>query len=184
MLVKRYLILIFILFFLPACSTVDIGRYAGNTPKLDLFDYFQGKTLAWGIVQDRKGILARQFTAEIHGSINSTGELVLVENFNWNDGSTSKRVWTISRLGLDSYRGTAADVVGEAEGIASGNTLNWQYQLIIDYGGSSWEVSLDDWMFLADEKTLINRAKMKKFGVFVGDITIFFQQQAEGENDD
>ena len=37
------------LMLLTSCSAVDIKQYNSNTPKLDLFDYFTGKTQGWGI---------------------------------------------------------------------------------------------------------------------------------------
>jgi hypothetical protein len=43
--------------------------------------------------------------------------------------------------------------------------------------GSVYEVSFDDWMYLMDEDTLINRSSMSKFGVEWGQVTLFFRRQ-------
>ena len=40
-----------------------------------------------------------------------------------------------------------------------------------------YEVKLDDWMYLIDENTMANRSFMSKFGVEVGQITLFFRKQ-------
>ena len=52
---------ILMLTLLTGCSSIDMKSYNANEPRLDLFDYFSGSTRGWGIVQDRKGELTRQF---------------------------------------------------------------------------------------------------------------------------
>ncbi|WP_049278077.1 DUF3833 family protein, partial [Pseudomonas putida] len=41
-------------------------------------------------------------------------------------------------------------------------------------------VDLDDWMYLMDDDTLINRSSMSKLGVEIGQITLFFRRLPEG----
>jgi hypothetical protein len=50
--------------------------------------------------------------------------------------------------------------------------------LSLPVDGSVYEVSLDDWMYLMDEDTLINRSSMSKLGVEVGQVTLFFRRQS------
>ena len=45
---------------------------------------------------------------------------------------------------------------------------------------STYEMSIDDWMYLMDEDTLINRTSMSKLGVEVGQVTLFFRRQSAG----
>jgi hypothetical protein len=157
------------------CSGVDVKRYAGQQPEFDLFDYFIGETRGWGIVQDRKGELLRQFVVDINGYLNAAGELVLDEQFVWSDGEHSERIWTIERTGTHDFRGRAADVVGVAEGAVYGNVLNWNYVLNLEARGSTWKVRFDDWMFLQPDGLLLNRATMSKFGFELAQVTIAFQ---------
>jgi len=42
-----------------------------------------------------------------------------------------------------------------------------------------YDVHLDDWMYLIDENTLANRSFMSKFGVEVGQVTLFFRKRNE-----
>lgn len=161
---------------LAGCGSVDVGEYANNTPRLDLFNYFQGNTKGWGIVQDRNGKLLRQFVVDINGTINQQGELVLDEAFHWNDGEKSQRIWTIARSGDDRFSGRAADVVGEAVGVTAGNALHWQYHLDLVVDGRTWKVHFNDWMFLQPNQVLINRAAMSKFGFGLGEVTIMFRK--------
>ena len=159
---------------LSACSEIEINTYAERRPVLELFDYFQGTTRGWGIVEDRTGRVLRQFVVDIQGSINSADQLVLEEDFVWGDGETSRRVWSISRHLDGTYSGRADDVVGVARGRAAGNALNWNYLLDLQVAGKTWTIRFDDWMYLQPDRVLINRAGMSKFGVRVGDITITF----------
>jgi hypothetical protein len=165
-----------LIFLITGCSKIDISHYAENSPELDIFSYFEGKTTGWGVVQNRSGKLLRQFKVTIDGSFTDENTLVLDEDFIWSDGEESKRVWTIKKTDKGTYVGTADDVVGTAQGISSGNALHWQYHLNIETDGSTWKIFFDDWMFLQQDQIVINRASMSKFGIHLGDITIAFSK--------
>ncbi len=145
-------------------------------PKLDLYDFFLGETKAWGLFEDRFGKVRRQFTVNINGRSES-GQLVLTETFQYDDGEQDERIWHIEREGPDGYVGRAADVVGVARGQAFGNTLNWRYQLDLKIGAGSLRVKFEDWMFLQPGGVMINKAKLKKLGLTIGYVTIFFKKQ-------
>jgi hypothetical protein len=85
-------------------------------------------------------------------------------------------VWTIVKSG-DRYTGTAGDVVGTATGQASGNALRWTYVLALPVDGRVWNVDMDDWMVLMDDKTMLNRTAMSKLGLRVGEVTIAFRKR-------
>jgi hypothetical protein len=101
----------------------------------------------------------------------------LDEHFTWSDGTTSRRVWTITRLDDGRYVGRADDVVGEAQGEAAGNALRWRYVLALPVDGKVWNVDFDDWMFLIDEKVMLNRSAMSKFGFYLGEVTLSFTRR-------
>ena len=162
---------------LTACAPVNIQQYAKNTPQFNLFDFFTGETRGWGIVQSRNGTLLRQFVVDIDGKINTSGQLVMTEDFVWSDGEISQRIWTIRQNSDGTFIGQADDVVGQANGDAAGNVLNWNYDLNLKVDDSTWKIGFDDWMFLQQDKVLINRAEMKKFGFRVGEITIVFTKK-------
>jgi hypothetical protein len=123
--------------------------------------------------QDRFGVVKRRFTVEITGQRKGE-QLTLDESFLYDDGETQRRIWTIERLDAHHYQGKAADVVGIAQGKAYGNALNWRYDLLLDVDQKQWQVSFNDWMFLQDDKVLINRAKVSKYGFTIGEVTLFF----------
>jgi len=64
--------------------------------------------------------------------------------------------------------------VGEAVGVSAGNALNWQYTLKLPVDDKVYEVQFDDWMFLMDDKVMLNKAVMSKFGIRLGEVTLSF----------
>jgi len=69
-------------------------------------------------------------------------------------------------------------VVGEAQGEAAGNALNWRYVLEAKReGGDKVKLDMDDWMWLVDDRTLINRTRYSKFGIGFGEVTFTFRKR-------
>ena len=148
-------------------------QFAGASPAFRLEQYFLGHTRAWGIVEDRFGTVRKQFVVEMAGR--QDGEtFILDERFHYADGTSDHRVWQIRRRDGNTYEGTAADVVGTARGRAFGNALNWRYRFDLPVGGRRWRVRFDDWMFLQPGGIVINRAKMRKWGFRIGELTLAF----------
>jgi hypothetical protein len=161
---------------LSACGTVDIDRYAGQEPTLELRRYFDGTLDAHGIFQDRSGEVVRRFHVVIEASWEGE-QGTLDERFTYADGSTQRRVWTIDRLAPGRYVGRADDVVGEARGEARGNALRWRYVLALPVGDRVINVDFDDWMFLMDDTVMLNRSVMSKFGFRLGEVTLSFHKR-------
>ncbi len=160
-----------------ACSTMKIDSIPVTEQRFLVEQYFLGQTRAHGIVMDRSGAPMRYFQVQIEGSWDEqTQTLTLDEDFLFDDGEVSQRIWTIKREEDGRYSGQAADVDGVAKGFSRGNALNWKYTLNIPYKGKTLGVQLDDWMYLQND-VLINRAVMKKFGFRVGEILITFDHQ-------
>ncbi|PST96153.1 DUF3833 domain-containing protein [Photobacterium iliopiscarium] len=155
--------------------TASIEDYEQAEPKFDLFQFFEGHSQAWGMVQDYKGQQVRRFSVELNGVITGN-QLVLTEDFVFDDKQTQQRVWTIIKQANGHYIGTADDVVGEAVGYEKGNALQWQYVLAMDIDGSPYHIDFEDWMFYQQNDQLFNVAKMKKWGITVGTVTLFFQK--------
>ncbi len=160
---------------LVGCAGPKPSDYANEKPKLDLKTYFNGTIDAWGIFQDRNGKIVKRFTVVMKCSWDGNVG-TLDEDFTYSDGTTQKRVWTIVKNG-DTFTGTASDVVGQANGITSGNTLNWVYTLNLPVNGTIYEVRFDDWMYLMDDTTMLNRAVMSKFGFKLGEVLLSFKKR-------
>lgn len=171
---QKNILIIFLCFFLGACST-SIDEYAGTEPKFDMREFFDGKTVAHGILQDFSGKVIRTFRVDIDGKFDGN-KGVLDEDFIFDDGEKDKRIWYIEFLDDNNFIANADDAVGEARGKQVGRALNMKYVLRIPYKDSTLDVTLDDWMFKIDDNNLMNVSYMSKFGVPVGTITIYFKK--------
>ena len=169
----RKLLLFILILLLNNCSEMKPEDYKNTEPKIKIEEYFQGNVKAWGILQGRSGIVKRQFTAKMNGSFDGQN-LILDENFSWNDGEKQQRRWVIKKIGENKYEGTAPDVVGVAKGVSYGSAFKFDYNLLIPFKDKKIKVKFDDWIFKQDDKVAINRAKITKFGLKVGELTVFF----------
>jgi Protein of unknown function (DUF3833) len=161
---------------LSGCASVEPAVYKAEKPVLILEEYFNGTVDAWGFFQDRSGKIVKRFTVVMR--CNWQGDTgTLDEDFSYSDGTKDKRIWTIKKMGNGRYVGTAADVVGSAEGTASGNTLFWSYTLALPVDGKVYNVQLEDWLYQMDDKVMLNKAVMSKFGVRLGEITLSFRKR-------
>ncbi|ABA74549.1 DUF3833 domain-containing protein [Pseudomonas fluorescens] len=172
----RLVLLLTLLLSIASCTSVDVSRYADQQPTLDLQRFFSQPVKAWGMFQKRGGEVTKRFEVNII-SRREGNNLILDERFLYSDGTRQHRVWTLTPEGEGRWSGRAGDVVGVAQGQVAGNTLHWRYRLNVPVDDSTYEMSMDDWMYLMDEDTLINRTSMSKFGVEVGQVTLFFRRQ-------
>ena len=170
--------LILALIMLSGCTSMEPTDFSNTKPVLRIEKYFAGHTRAWGIFEDRFGNLRRQFVVDIQG--NWDGEnLILDEKFRYSDGETDQRIWSIKKIDEHRYEGTAADVIGVAAGEAHGNALNWSYDMDMKVGEGTLRVHFNDWMYLQPSGVLVNRARVSKFGIEIGEVSLFFQKSAQ-----
>jgi len=164
------------------CASPTPADYAAEKPALDLKTYFNGELVAHGLFTDRSGKVARRFTVLMTGTWEG-GKGTLDERFTYSDGKTERRVWKLTDEGQGRWTGRADDVVGVAEGQSAGNALNWRYTLALPVDGKVYEVQFDDWMYLMDERVMLNKAVMSKFGIKLGEVTLsFYKQEAKTAN--
>ena len=158
---------------LAGCAGPQVSDYAQQRPALQLDRYFNGRIRAHGIFQKRGGEVVRRFTVVMDCRWEGN-QGVLDEAFSYSDGSTQRRVWRLTKHADGRYTGRADDVVGEAEGQESGNAFRWNYTLRLPVDGKDYDVQFDDWMFLVDERVMLNRATMSKFGITLGEVLLSF----------
>jgi hypothetical protein len=173
---KRVIVIVLVSLGIVSCSA-DLQDYKETYPAFNLFEYFTGKTEAWGMVQDYTGKQTRRFHVSIDGIIKDHDTLVLTELFKYDDGEEDTRIWTIRRKADGSYVGKADDILGEATGYEQGNAFRWRYDFELELDDGSIEVHFDDWLYRQDEKHLFNLTSIRKFGVEVGTVTLFFKKQ-------
>ncbi|SHH25799.1 DUF3833 domain-containing protein [Massilia sp. CF038] len=162
---------------LTACTSPQPEQYANQMPRLEVEQYFNGTLDAHGMFQGRSGAVVKRFVVVMRCTWQGdTG--TLDEDFVYADGTKQKRVWTLKKTAPGRFTATADDVVGTAQGTVSGNSLRWQYVLALPVDGKIVNVNMDDWMFLIDDKVMLNRTAMSKFGVNLGSVTLSFTKRA------
>lgn len=173
-----FLVGILLISTLAACSSQKIEDVADRRPNLSLESFFEGDTIAYGIFEDYSQSLKRQFRVNIKGTVEG-GVLTLEEDFLYDDGETQRRVWRITNrgkneAGITLYEGTADDVIGTATGHVAGNALHWRYTVALLVGDTTYDIDFDDWIYQQDEHVALNRARLTKFGIEVGSVTLAF----------
>jgi hypothetical protein len=148
--------------------------------ELNLEEFFEGRTVARGQFQDVFGTVRRRFDVTIDGTWDGD-RLTLVEDFTYEDGSSERRVWTLRKSGPDTWEGTAPDVIVRATGEERGDAFNWRYTIDLpvpsaDGTTETVRVTFDDWMWLLSEDRLLNRAYMRRWGIDIGEVIIFFEK--------
>lgn len=173
-LIKTFLISCLAL-IVASCAGAKVSDFQGKTPTFDPETYFLGATKAHGIFEDRFGKFRRSFVVDITGEMVG-GQLVLTEDFLYDDGETEQRIWKIDNLGDGQYIGTFGDIIGEAKGQLEGNALRWTYKMNLKVGDSVWKVGFDDWMMLQPDGVLLNRAYVSRWGLEIGQVTLSFMK--------
>jgi hypothetical protein len=161
---------------LSGCASQNLDSYRNEKPVLDLQHYFNGTLDAYGVFTDRSGAVVKRFTVVMNCSWKD-GQGVLDEDFVYSDASQQKRIWRLSALGDGRYTGRADDVVGVAQGQTQGNAFHWNYTLALPVDGTVYEVQFDDWMYLVNDRVMLNKASMRKFGIFLGEVTLSFNKR-------
>lgn len=160
---------------LAGCAGISGKPALTQDPEFDLFEFFDGRVLATGIVQNRSGEVIQRFDALIDGIVEGD-TLVLDESFTYFQGEgPATRVWTIERAG-SGYIGSATDIPGPAVGRSFGNALNWRYVMDLPVGDRTVKVAFDDWFWALDGERIINRSYISKFGIRLAEVTLYMER--------
>ena len=170
--------LLLVSFVLAGC----VGKPTLDAPKLsdrefNLEEFFEGDVVARGQFQDVFGTVRRRFDVEITGTWD--GEtLRLVEDFIYADGTSEQRIWSLQKTGPQTWIGSAPGVIGQATGTEDGDTFNWTYTIDLPVPDGTLRVSFDDWMWQLSDDRILNRAYMKRYGIDIGEVIIYFEKKS------
>ena len=176
----NWMFILFCSLFLASCSSPQVAQYKDEKPTLDLAEYFSGTIDAYGIFTDRSGEVKKRFTVLMKANwtvVDGKRVGILDESFDYSDGTKQKRIWTLTEVQPGKFIGKADDVIGEAQGELAGNALNWAYTLALPVDGTVYHVQFNDWMYLVTPKVMLNKAKMSKFGIELGEVTLSFYKR-------
>ena len=164
---------------LPAC-TPDPQAYLADAVPLHPDQFFNGTLDSYGVFENWRG----QADSRFHMVATAAWDHdrgTMHEDFTYTDGSKAARDWTFRMTDAAHFIGTAPDVIGEAKGEVFGGALHWRYTILIPTGKPRAEqqaIDFDDWLYLVgDDRHMISRVHASKFGLPVGQLTMFFEKR-------
>jgi len=166
-----------LIMILSSCSSTKAEDYSTKTPLLTIQQYFNGPATAEGMLQNWRGKQTRRFSVSMQGIWKNNTEGTLHEEFVFDDGEKQTRDWHLTMIDAHHFTGTAHDVVGIAKGEQYGNTIHMNYVLSVPVNGKQINIAIDDWLYAINDKTVINKSTLSKFGFNVGYLTIAFTKK-------
>lgn len=143
--------------------------YADTGPQFILTKHLSGEILSEGVIFGPTGKMANSFTARMVGEWDGdTG--TLSEEFTYSNGVTQSRKWFLSLGPGNTFTATADDLVGEAQGIVSGSTVQLTYEIILPESAGGHTLKATDWLYLTADGVIMNKSEMSKFGLKVAEL--------------
>lgn len=141
----------------------------------DLLAWLEGRTLADGVFEDRKGSLRRRFSVEMAGE--AVGEQFrLDERFVFADGERQQRVWTFRRGPGSGFSGRSDDSVSEAFGQFGDGVAYLASELKLPVGKRSVAMRFDDAFYRAGPGLVLNRSRVSKWGIGLGQVVMLLRK--------
>ncbi|MEM7302730.1 MAG: DUF3833 family protein [Pseudomonadota bacterium] len=146
----------------------------------DLFlpDFFEGETRAHGFFETVFGTPKRYFRADISGRWEGS-RFRMDEDFLFDDGEQESRTWWLEvdpDAGANAIRAFCAETPEAGIGEHNGRICNLTYRFRLAVGDKSLMVRFRDLFVLAGDNTLLNRGKVSKWGLPVGQLVIAFRK--------
>lgn len=174
----RFLICLCGMLLLGGCaSALKPGAFAKTSPVFDPVKFWTGHSNSWGVIENLNGAPTEIITTTTAGTPEGNGGLHMIQHI-MTKGKPTVRDWHIHALGHGRYEATASDMVGSAYGSPSGRTLHWTWTLALRPGDCLFNVQLDQWMYLADNHTLLVRTIVTKLGIRLAEISETFVRQS------
>lgn len=149
--------------------------YGFRSPVFSMSDYFEGRTRAWGMFETITGKVKKSFVADIEGHWDGD-TFLLEEDFTFSDGEKETRTWQLKFDDDGSFQASCADTPTPGKGVMNAMRGDLTYSMALRVGGRKMMLSFSDLFYQIDEHTVLNRAKVKKFGIPVGQVLISFRK--------
>lgn len=146
----------------------DPADYAGG-PAFDMRERFNGPIECEGVIYGPTGRVTSRFVANFdakwEGNIGT-----VTERFRYDSGNVQDRQW-IFTLGNDgSIKAEAGDLVGAGTGQQNGSAVNLNYDIKLTDDAGGHVLRVNDWMYLMENGTIMNRSQFRKFGIKVAEL--------------
>ena len=154
----------------------DFVPHSKPEPRLfELTAFLEGRTRAWGVFEDRFGRVRRRLAVDMDGRWDSD-VFVLDERFEYDGDTVETRTWRVVPLGAGRFRASCPDCVGEATGECGPDSVRMSYRFRLKLENREIVVAFDDRLYRVGDRMAVNRATMSKWGVKLGELSLFFQR--------
>lgn len=155
------------------------GHIPATTEPFDLTAFLTGRTRAWGIFEDRFGRVRRRLRVDMNGRWEG-GVFILDEEFEYDCLVKEVRTWRIEPTGTGQFRARCADCVGDARGQSGPGNVRMSYRFRLKMEAIELVVTFDDRVYRMSDTMAVNRATMSKWGIKLGELSLFFQKIDQG----
>ncbi len=146
-----------------------------SSQPFDFMRFFEGRARAVGVFEDRFGRLRMRFHVEMAGSWQ--GEIFeLDEVFTYETGERERRRWTLYPGDGGTFRATCRDAASDAQGRALPGMVEMTYKYRLPVSGRSICFDFLDRLYDMGDGKAINRVRVSKWGIRVGEMTLCFQR--------
>jgi hypothetical protein len=166
----RLLALVLALSLLGCGRGMPVDGFRATAPAIDPIRFFTGHVRSWGVLEDRSGQPTDVVTTDCLGEVGKDG-LHMVQRLTIGQEVPATRTWQMRRIGPNRYEATANDMVGAAVGEASGRAFHWTWTLALSPGNDLKNVSMDQWWYLLDDGSMLNRTTVRKLGVILIEVS-------------
>lgn len=162
---------VILLLAVSGCGSVNFERLSALGPEFNFIDFFEGHTRASGWFADRFGNVKRHFCGDFFGE--QVGDVFnLDEKLYYSDDVVEERVWSV-KINTDGVFTAESDsLVGGATGQLVGSGLRMEYVMNVMVSPNKfWKLKMNDYMFLQPDKSLHNSTEVKKWGIYIGNVS-------------
>ena len=152
-------------------TVADAGQ---GGPAFDPVRFFTGHVRSWGVLEDRGGAPTSIVTTDCQGTADGADGLRMTQRLTVGGEAPSTREWTMRRTGPGRFEATANDMVGTAVGEASGRAFHWHWTLALSPGNALKNVDMEQWWYLQDDGSMLNRTIVHKLGFVAAEVTEHF----------
>nr|WP_291424204.1 DUF3833 family protein [Acidocella sp.] len=163
---------------LTGCSSMTVSQFVNGHPSMAPDNWMVGAVDGYGAVIDRFNNLQSQFHVCEIGTWNPSARAVtLVEHITYLQESRDKpknRTWHFVESSHGDWTGTAADVIGTADGEQAGNAWHLVFHQKLPIGGRQVVVKIDDWRFREANSVALDHSIITKLGIRLATVEIAF----------
>jgi len=143
--------------------------YDGMGPVFDLRRHLNGPLVCEGLIYGPTGRVSSRFTADMLGTWDGA-KGTLAETFRYDSGAVQERAWHLELNDGGGIIARAEDVIGRGRGRQSGPAVQLLYDIRLTEDAGGHVLNVVDWMYLVDDKTIINRSQFRKYGIKVAEL--------------